>query len=291
MRYAIYNPVNFEPALDKYEGQRVIVVCKGNPSVGLRCYKVRFADGVETFASEDELQFQEGLVQSCGPSRCSTQVESLSRCVNAVLQHRALVSDVALDLITILKPALEKHTEVQYALLQAVVAHDEDKLHGEMLYHYARHFYPIGDEPSDEEEYNYWRNKHRVSNPHHGDYWVVLSERYDGMLPVTQQGLLATLEMACDWEATSEKLGHSALCYFKHQERDDTGLTPKLYHLFEALLEALEYQRFASGKLTDIRVYSAGSIFAPAGTMGEATIKIKKLALYMFENALDAIVT
>lgn len=289
MRYATFNALTVNSRWACYSGERVIVVSEASKTDDIALYNIRFDDGTEIVAAEKELVFQEGLVKSCGHSRCATPADSLTRSANAVLQHKALVSDVAMDVVDILRPALSSCHDLQYALLQAIIVHDDDKLHGEMLYQYAKYFYPVVGTDIDEEEYRYWRARHRVSNQHHGDYWVALAERNDAALPVTRDGLLATLEMACDWEATSESLGHSGFAYFNQEERDFVGLPPKLYFLLESLLEVLEYRRLASGKLKGMQIYSVPNPASPREQTDEAADKLEENAVYFFKSALERI--
>lgn len=183
------------------------------------------------------------ILHTTAPEYCASHERSWSKCLSTMLQHRALVAEIFCDLEFIVHPVFSKYPTLFDGALASITTHDMDKTQMPVMKAFAAHFYPLRGEREDTDYYQSVRRRHAERSPHHSAYWE------DDPQTICPRRVIATVEMACDWEATSEALGHSALRYYMDENTENPHLPPDIDEMFIALLTALQEYRLRYGVL------------------------------------------
>lgn len=88
-----------------------------------------------------------------------------------------------------------------------VYNHDRSKYDDEEFSAYCNHWYPQdgsevehkSDKPQDDVAYNYAWSHHQHNNPHHSQYWLMVTD--DGNIDALDIPLNYIMEMICDWSS------------------------------------------------------------------------------------------
>lgn len=176
--------------------------------------------------------------------------EGQIRTFASLMQHMATVIDIYADLYPMMRDVFESKPEMHQYLLSSLFVHDVDKADDQCVRRYQQYLYPVKGTQGNTEEYEAARQAHHSRNSHHLEFWSI----HPTIL--TWERVAATIEMACDWEAASERLGHTARLYLEYT--DLPGRMPdKLCSVFKKLLEVIEFIRQMNGKTEGLQVFQS----------------------------------
>jgi len=143
----------------------------------------------------------------------------------------------------ILKPAMIENfdlsTDTITEISDLVAMHDNSKFDDEEYYPYLNYFYPSEGCPKDEKKFNIAWNHHQKCNPHHWQYWMLISDDHPEP-ECLDMPLKYIAEMCCDWHSFSKKNPKSTAYAWWNDNKDKIKVSAKTARTIDALVEYLK---------------------------------------------------
>ena len=128
--------------------------------------------------------------------------------------------------------------DVYYEAEKSIRMHDYSKYDDDEFDAYCNYFYPSEEFPSDESRFNEAWLIHQNKNPHHWQYWVLISD--SGHIEPQDMPLSEICNMLCDWGSFSAKDPNSTAYSWYLQNKDNMILSKNTRDCVEYLIQYLK---------------------------------------------------